>query len=70
MSGLAHQRLPNQWLIFDAGIIDGPRVGLWHHTFKGKSVIVALLSQVDLTPAENQAIAEAAQRYAEFTGKS
>ena len=57
--------------VFDASIvINGKRVGLWQRTFKGKTVIIKKRPIVTWSPAETQAIDEAAQRYADFAGLS
>lgn len=49
-------------------VIDGMVVGIWRRTFKGKQVVIEMRSYRPLTGDEEQAVADAMQRFGDFLG--
>ena len=47
-------------------VIDGEVTGVWKRTLKKRAVVIEVAPFRPLTPAENQALEAAAQRYGEF----
>jgi len=49
-------------------VIDGVVTGTWKRTFKGGAVVIETTPFRPLTAAENDALADAADRYGRFLG--
>ncbi|MBK8989999.1 MAG: AlkZ family DNA glycosylase [Chloroflexi bacterium] len=49
-------------------VINGQNAGSWQRTFKQKTAVIEFTASIPLTPAQETAVAAAAQRYGAFVG--